>query len=144
MRIVDRMIRNGISLEDVDVAREEGRAAGYVEGSQAEARAGFAAAISVLMRDYGFDKDKVTDFLANMDLMALYMASRPEAVTEALDAADVEIRFGEGQRIAQKVKRVVLCEKCLYGDPVKTGVWDCDMIDGITSGKTVCRHYKEG
>ena len=144
MAIFDRMKQHGISLEDVDVAREEGRAAGYVEGSQVAARENFAAAIVVLKRDFGFDEDKIVDFLKNMDLMARYMMSRKEAVTEALDEAGVEIRFGEGERVAQKVKRDVLCGKCIYGDPVQCGVWDCDMIDGITSGKTVCKHFKEG
>ena len=144
MGVIDRMLRNGISMDDIEVAREEGRAAGFVEGSQAAAREGFAAAIVVLKRDFGFDEDKVVDFLKNMDLIARYMMSRQETVTEALDEAGVEIRFGDGERVAQKVKRCVLCDKCMYGDPVQRGVWDCDMIDGITSGKTVCKHYKEG
>lgn len=94
MGIFDRMLQNGISQEDLEAARENGRAAGYADGYQKTARACYAAAVTVLRRDYGFDKDKIVDFLKNMDLFAMSMIGRPEQVAEVLDEAGVEWRYG--------------------------------------------------
>lgn len=56
----------------------------------------------------------------------------------------MEVRIGHVlEQVALKADRPVLCEWCLYGDPVSARTWDCDMLDGITSGKTECKHYKD-
>lgn len=125
---------------EVDAARMEGHA----EGSRLTALVCYSAAVRVLMRGYGFDRDKAVDFLRDMDLLTVNTMDRPDMVQEALDEAGVMVQFGEGERVTMKERRPVLCGRCLYGDPVQSNVWDCDMIDGITCGKTVCKHFKEG
>ena len=144
MGVIDRMLRNGISQDDLEIARESGRQEGYAEGYKKSARACYAAAVMLLKRDYGFDRDKIVDFLKDMDLFATSMMARPEQEAEILDEAGVEVRIGQGlEQVALKTARPVLCDKCLFGDPVSARTWDCDMLDGITSGKTECKHYKD-
>lgn len=144
MGLINRILQNGTGQEDAEVAYEKGLAEGQEEARKVTRSECYAAAVEVLKRDYGFDKDKLTDFLTNMDLFAASMANHPEQVKEALDAAGVMIVNGQGwEHVWQRTQRTVLCERCLYGDPVSSRTWDCDMLDGITSGKTECKHYKE-
>ena len=122
---------------------EAERIEGYENGFRHAARVCYSAVARVLMRGYGFDKDKVVDFLRDVNLMTWSTKDMPDKVQEALDEAGVTVQFGEGEQVTMKEARPVLCDKCLFGDQVGMNVWDCDMIDGITSGKTVCKHFKE-
>lgn len=142
--INERLLQQGIGQADLDKAREEGMREGFDKGCRQTALTCYAAAVRVLRRDNGFDRDQLIGFLSEMDMMSMTVLENQEMVRETLDETGIEIRFGEGvERIRPKEQRAVLCRSCIMADPVSTGVWDCDMIDGITAGKTVCEHYRE-
>lgn len=144
MGLMDRILQNGISQDDLELMHEKGREEGYEAARKVTTKACYAAAASVLKRDYGFDKDKLVDFLMNMELFVGGMMQRMETADEVLDMIGVDILSDNVfSMIRQRATRPVLCGRCLYGDPVSQRTWDCDMLDGITSGKTECKHYKE-
>lgn len=143
MGLMDRILQGGIGQDDLEMMREKGREEGYEQARKETKRACYAAAVAVLQRDYGFERDKLVDFLTNMELFADGMTQRKEMADEALDGIGVDFLAGDGyDMVRQRAARPVLCGGCLYGDPVSAKTWDCDMLDGITSGKTECRHYK--
>lgn len=139
----ERILQQGIGQADLDQARDEGRAKGFEEAGRITALSSLAAAVRVLKRDYRFTDDQLIDFLSEMDLMVMTMLDHQEMIQETLDETGILIQFGEGvERIQRKEKRPILCPTCMMGDQVSSGAYDCDAIDGLTAGKTICEHYR--
>ena len=141
---IKRLNDSILQQRDPDAEHLRGREEGAKDAYCYTFRSCAAAAATVLARDYAFTEDQLISFLGEMDLAEGQMHDSKK-LADALGRMGIKVAPEDeiGERIRQKNRRNVLCEKCLMGDRIGGGVWDCDMIDGITSGKTECKHYRE-
>ena len=143
-QINERILQQGIGQADLDKALNDGRKSGFTEGGKLMTEVCYAAAIRVLCRDYGFDQEKLVEFLTEMDLMTLTVLDHREMIRETLEETGIELRFNDGvDRVQVRKPREVLCDRCMIGNKVSPGSWDCEALDGMTAGRTACSFFME-
>lgn len=87
------LIKNGITVEDLEKEWHEGFNAGWAEASPGIIRTVYAAVALVLHDNLRFGKHRICDFLRAMDQHVITTMSSYEAIDEVLRRAGVEMDF---------------------------------------------------
>lgn len=97
--------RNGITIDDLDNAAQEGYRDGNKAGAENTMKICYAAIAIVLHAEYEYDTDMIMDFLNKVDNTVLYSLDSHEAVQQVWDEIGLQLSFSGDpldERIAEK------------------------------------------
>lgn len=95
MEAVNRIQRNGITIEDMYNAENDAYAKGIKVGKEATVRTCFAAICMTLHELYGFGKDRCSKVLNDVyDKLTMALTSE-DAIQEVYDTIGLEIHFSD-------------------------------------------------
>lgn len=100
-----RINRNGITLEDLRNAEDQGRRDGYRIGKEETLIICYAAFILALHELHDFDSDKCREVLNLADEKVTYTLTSADAIREVYDEIGLTLNFGEdmpGERVQDK------------------------------------------
>jgi len=100
-----RINKNGITLEDLRNAEDQGRRDGYRIGKEETLIICYAAFILALHELHGFDSDKCREVLNLADEKVTYTLTSADAIREVYDEIGLTLNFGEdmpGERVQDK------------------------------------------
>lgn len=100
-----RINKNGITIEDLKNAEDQGRADGFKAGREETLIIAYASFILALNEECGFDADKCRDILNVADEKITYTLTSAEAIKEVYDTMGLTLNFSEelpGERIQDK------------------------------------------
>ena len=100
---VSRAVNGTLTLHDLEVAEFQAYKRGFASGCDDSVTTCYASAALVLSEDFGFDQDKLVDFLCKLDDAVRFNIDSEEKRQEAFDKTGIKISFGEPlQRIEKK------------------------------------------
>lgn len=99
-----RINKNGITIEDLKNAEDQGRADGFKAGREETLIIAYASFILALHEECGFDADKCRDILNIADEKITYTLTSAEAIREVYDTIGLTLNFSEeipGERVQE-------------------------------------------
>lgn len=102
---INKIQRNGITLEDLKRVEVQGQKDGYLAGKIETLKMCYAAICMALHEQYGFGKKRLMDVLNAVDEKVVYSLTSDEAIKEVWDTTGLEISFKDtfpGERITEK------------------------------------------
>lgn len=100
-----RINRNGITIEDLKKAEDQGRSDGYRVGKEETLIICYASFILAMHELHGFDADRCREVLNLADEKVTYTLTSAEAIREVYDAMGLALNFSEeipGERVQGK------------------------------------------
>lgn len=100
-----RINKNGITLEDLKNAEDQGRRDGYMRGKEETLIIAYASFIMALHEECGFDGDRCREILNVADEKITYTLTSAEAIKEVYDTMGITLNFADampGERIEEK------------------------------------------
>lgn len=100
-----RISKNGITIEDLKNAEDQGRSDGYRVGKEETLIICYASFMLALNEVCGFDGEKCMEILNAADEKVTYTLTSAEAVKEVYDAMGVTLNFADalpGERLQEK------------------------------------------
>lgn len=100
-----RINRNGITLEDLRNAEEQGRKDGYRVGKEETLIICYASFILAMHELHGFDADQCREVLNLADEKVTYTLTSAEAIREVYEEIGLALNFAEdipGERVQEK------------------------------------------
>lgn len=88
-----RINRNGITLEDLKWAEDQGRKDGFAMGTEETMKTVYAAVCLALHEQHGFDADQCRDVLRATDEKVVYAINSNELLNELKDTLDLSFNF---------------------------------------------------
>ena len=92
---VDRIQRNGITLEDMELQYKLGREDGFKQGAEQTFETLFAAIALALNELHGFDAEQCAEVLNLTHEKVFYALSREDAIQEVYDTLGLTINFND-------------------------------------------------
>lgn len=92
---MDKLQRNGITVEDLKANYEKGRNDGFHEAAEPIWQGCFAAVCLALNDLYGFGKKRCSDVLNAVDQHMAYTLTTEEAIQEVFQRIGLELDFSE-------------------------------------------------
>lgn len=102
---IANMERNGITIEDVNRATNEGYQQGVARAQEVTMKACYAAMCLALHEKHGFGTKRCMDVLNAVDEKMVYALTSMELVQQAFDELGIEIHMEDempGERISEK------------------------------------------
>ena len=104
-RYITSMERNGITIEDVNRAANEGYQQGIALAQETTMKACYAAMCLALKERHGFGTKRCMDMLNAVDEKIIYALTSEELIDQVFTDLKIEINFNEtmpGERITEK------------------------------------------
>jgi len=104
-KMLSNIQRNGITIEDLDKAAQDGYRDGNKIGAESTMKICYAAAAMVLHEKLGYGKKRCMDFLNAMDEKVIYSLDSQEAIQQVYDDIGLQLRFTDDpleERIVEK------------------------------------------
>lgn len=102
---IQRMERNGITIEDVNRAAQEGYQQGIALATESTMKSCYAAMCLALHELHGFGTKRCIQMLNAVDEKVVYALTSEELINQAFDELKIEINFKEdmpGERVTEK------------------------------------------
>ena len=100
-----RINKNGITIEDLKKAEDQGRTDGYKVGKEETLIICYAAFILALNELHGFDPEQCMELLNLVDEKVTYALTSADAIQEVYETMGLTLNFAEtmpGERIQEK------------------------------------------
>lgn len=100
-----RISKNGITIEDLKKAEDQGRTDGYKVGKEETLIICYASFILALNELHGFDSEQCMELLNAVDEKVTYTLTSADAIQEVYDTMGLTLNFEEtmpGERIQEK------------------------------------------
>jgi hypothetical protein len=104
-RYIANMERNGITIEDVNRAANEGYQQGIAKATEATMKSCYAAMCLALHELHGFGSKRCMQMLNAVDEKVVYALTSEELVEQVFSDLEIEINFSEempGERVTEK------------------------------------------
>lgn len=92
---VKSLIRNGITIEDLDKEYHNGWDAGFAEAAPCVVKTAYAAICLALQESRGFGQEECADVLQRVDDHILHSLTSAEAIEEVWNRIGLRINFNE-------------------------------------------------
>lgn len=100
---IQRMQRNGITIEDVNNAAQEGYREGAKIAAEKTMKNIYAACALVLHEKYGFGKKRCMDMLNAIDEKVMYALDSQEMIEQVWDDLGIAMTFGD-EALEERIK----------------------------------------
>ncbi len=90
----ENLYKNGITVQDLITAQENGRKAGHDDAAWSIIRSCYAG-IALALEEDGMDRDKIVELVRAVDTKVCLSLGEDELINAVLERLNVETRFGD-------------------------------------------------